>query len=329
MFISSIRLEVSMNSKNFCQRGFTKSRILEKKNVTFILVGENHADPAPVGMISHYIKDFHNLKVAQIRCIERPFDVSFEEHSKRIDDWVKWNQIFLQLDSIKNCAIHDPKLTFPYFQREQCSKLHEIFSHLFPQINEVSKQRGINNLLRYLNLEENALLNKQLTELKIPYQGIERYEKLQAELRNRIQINPEVILEEEEARIEAMTKNIFNRALPQIENTGGILWLSIGAIHSVNLASSLWNHIVDERLDQYSFKIITTACFSRYAYFPVEETLSGIAGSQKYFKNKRLIETSRKMPLNLIKITETAKHCYASPEFDDLIAQVKASHNIE
>ena len=298
----------------------------EKKKISVIFVGENHKDPAPMGLTRQYMRELYTSNIDQIRCTEHPFDLTFEAQAKIINQWVMLNNNLLEIEAINQLAIHN-KCAFPFFN-EQDDKILQIIGNIFPHLEKKLHQSAMRQLYKYLYLQEVSFLNQQHSDLGLPYQGIERAQNECVDLSRKVMINPDILFQYEKIRIEAMTKNIVDKALPKLKNNGGVMWINTGLCHTLNLATSLHHHIVKNLLNhEYSFQMIATICYSSYVQNSIKSNLMDIPRSVAALENEELIALSKKIPVNLIEITEIGKHRYSALKLDPLIQNVIKNHS--
>lgn len=298
----------------------------EKQKITVIFIGENHKDPAPMGLTRQYMRELYDAGIDQMRCAEHPFDLSFEDQTKVINQWVMLNNNLLEYKEISNLAIHN-KCAFASFN-EQDDKIIQILGIIFPHLDKKLHHSAMLQLCKYSYLQEVSLLNQQHSDLKLPYQGIERAKNECLDLSRKVRINPDMLFEYEKVRIEAMTKNIVEKALPKFKNTGGVIWINTGLCHTLNLATSIHHHIAKNLLNhEYSFQMIAAICYSAYVRDAIESNLSDIPRTVAALENEELIELSKKIPVNLIEITEIGKHRYKALKLDPLIQNVIKNHS--
>lgn len=293
-------------------------------NIVMIFMGECHFDPAPLGLTRLQMQKFHKLAIPQILCAEESYTQSFEEKFANDTGCDKLNQKLLTGSNYVQLMRRAPELSFPFYSPESEILIKNLFrhdnEHLSSKAGNVARQ-----LVKYLAFKENVLLNEQVVRLKIPYQGIERsnqeHQKLIQSVNAEHNARSELTLFDSEAsRIAAMVGNIFEKALPRISQTGGIIWISeLGVLHSHNLALSVLNHI--QKLNLYknhSFTLLPLACFSGYTQETTKnEFLNLIPFFFELLQQPNLKTLSNQLPLQVIEdVKETSQHQYSSLNFE-------------
>lgn len=300
-------------------------------NTVIVFVGESHRDPAPIGLTRIYMEKFHSMGIPQIFCSELPSTQSLETKTSYEIINAKNNDFMLKnISELNNVAKKHPDLAFPYFTLNSINDIQKIVSNAFPSSKQSTHVQMSDHLSRYINTLESLLVNQQLIDLGISFQGLERsdqeYKKFVLNCINSNNPN-DTMFSAEEARIQEMTKNIFAHAFPQLEKSGGIIWVNLGAVHSHNLAISVLNYIQENELTKkHSFTLIPTACFSLYAQDNKDSIMEGILEARNHLNQKHLFPLFDKLLLQLVDdIKELGKHKYQSLKFDALMRFVEKS----
>jgi|GEM_PF-6853697 len=299
----------------------------EKLKITVIFMGENHKDLTVPGYTRQCMSEFYKAKIDQMHCPEHPFDLSFEAQAEAINQWMVLNNYLLKIEEIKNLRIQG-ECAFPYFSKEQEQKITDILGEKFPHLKKSLHHSAMMQLCKDNYYKEVSLLNQLHRELSIPYQGIELANDAFLNFSRKVMINPELLFEYEKIRIEAMTKNIVEKALPKLKNNGGVIFVNTGLSHTLNLATSVHHHIAKNLLNhEYSFQMIANICYSAYVKDSIQSNLKDIPRAVAALENEELIALSKKIPVNLIEITEIGKHRYQALKLDPLIQNVIKNHS--
>ncbi len=299
----------------------------EKLRITVIFMGENHKDLTVPGYTRQCMKEFYKAKIDQIHCPEHPYDLSFDDQAQAINQWMILNNYLLKFEEIKNLRIQG-ECAFPYFNKKQEQKITGILAEKFPHIQKSLHQSAMIQLCKNNYYKEVSLLNQMHRELSIPYQGIEMANDVFVDFSRKVMIDPDLVFEYEKIRIDAMTKNIVDKALPKLKNNGGVIFVNTGLCHTLNLAASLHHHIAKNLLNhQYSFQMIANICYSAYVKDCIKSNLNDIPRAVEALKNEELIALSKKIPVNLIEISEIGKHHYQALQLDPLIQNVIKNHS--
>ena len=299
----------------------------EKLKITVIFMGENHKDLTVPGYTRQCMGEFYKAKIDQIHCPEHPFDLSFEGQAQAINQWMMLNKNLLKIEEIKNLRIQG-ECAFPYFDKKQEQKITEILAEKFPHLEKKLHHSAMMQLCKDNYYKEVSLINQMHSELCIPYQGIEIANDAFLDFSRKVRINPDLLFEYEKFRIDAMTKNIVDKALPKLKNNGGVIFVNTGLCHTLNLAASLHHYIAKNLLNhEYSFQMIANICYSAYVKDCIKSNLNDIPRAVAALENEELITLSKKIPVNLIEITEIGKHRYKAPKLDPLIQKVIKNHS--
>lgn len=305
------------------------SSSLCRPKIALLFMGEDHRDPGPTGLMHAYIKAFYKLGIKQIFCPEISHIHTLEQEKKSAHNYAKKSAALLNFKEIKNLLIRTPELSFPYFAANEDEKIKEIFSKIFLGIETEKLALITHQAVTYLHDLECIQLNLQLENLQIPFQGIECDEQEHRELFcNLLQSGNQLaaVHAAEKLRIQQMTKNLFDKAFPQINTTGGVIWINPGAMHTHNLAVSALNHIEENDLnDLYSFKLIPTICQSQYITNDKNAFLSRLEGAKQALNEKKMLPLFEEIPLHIIRdVKEIKAHHFESLAFDKLMSEVKS-----
>jgi hypothetical protein len=300
-----------------------------RPKIVLLFMGEDHRDPGPTGLMHSYIKAFHQLSIKQIFCPEISHIHTKEQEKESAHNYAKKSAVLLDFKEIKGLMTRNPELSFPYFPSNADKEIREIFSKLFLGIGTEELALITNQAVTYLHDLECIQLNQQLENLKIPFQGIERDEEEHRELfSNLLQSGNQLaaVHAAEKLRIQQMTKNLFDKAFPHINASGGIIWVNPGAMHTHNLAVSVLNHIEENDLnDLYSFKLIPTICQSPYITNDKNAFLARLEGAKQALNEKKMLPLFDEIPLHIIRdVKEIKAHHFESLVFDKLMSEVKS-----
>lgn len=280
------------------------------KNITLIFAGENHYDPGPTGMIRDGLQQLHEKAIPQIFCREITHEMTLEMKISAEIEAATEGKTLLKNTKVLQFAKTSNNLAYPYFTHDSTQCIKKLLG------------KAADYVLLNLNIKEQNLLNTQLIKYNIPYQGIERSNKEYMELCHlvAIGIDPEQIyLQHEAARVQAMLENLFNKAVPHLASTGGVVWISIGGAHTHNLAISALHHIKQNKLSEtHSFNVISLVCNSEYA--PNEDFSDAIKQMRKGLQRPDLEELFNKQPYKKIDdIQEQGKHKFTSTKFQEVV----------
>lgn len=293
-------------------------------NVVIVFVGESHRDPAPIGLTRIYMKKFHSMGIPQLFCSELPCTQTIEVKAKYEKTNAQYNHFLLnKISKLNTIAKKHPELAFPYFTFNSREDIKNALTEAFPSMEESTNIQQSDYLTKYISIIESLHLNEQLLELGISFQGIERpdeeYEKWVLNCMA-ADNSDTIIVSAEQMRIQEMTKNIFDSAFPQLEKSGGIIWVELGVIHAHNLAVSVLDHIQKKDLTKkHSFTLIPTGCFSLYSQ-DMKDSLIDAMSDVRSGMDQQLLSLFKKLPFQLVDdIKELGKHKYESLKFDALM----------
>ncbi len=304
------------------------------KNTVFIFVGEAHCDPAPVGLIKQYIKKFHQEGIPQIFCAEHPHNETFEE--TKVNEQEIANEISKYVDFFKYLAKNNPELAFPYFTSED---KHKIEFKLFEAgINVGIEREGCADvavqIVNYIHNLENLQLNQVLSDLQIPFQGIELESSEHDEFYMKLITTPtsdsnNLAISNEKYRIEAMVQKLFEKALPLLKENNGIVWVNCGALHIHNLAVVTLKHIQENLLTiNNSYTLLPITCYSEYGKEQYKDAiiLRQLFQMRASFKQTKYSSLFEKIPYYVVEnVQEEQMHSYQSKKFDELMSYAKGS----
>lgn len=299
------------------------------KNIVFCLLGESHRDPAPSGLMRAYMEKFHSIGIPQIFCAELPCDQTLAQKIKFEKTCDQQNQMMMQIPGIKAIAKKNSALSFPYFDFNMEEQVQRVLQ-LTQIIPNESIPQAASQLTKYVANRENMLLNLQLHQLGIPFIGIERRTEEHANFYQNILVSQqsnELMRSAESIRMEGMLQKIVANVLPKIANSGGVIWISVGAIHTHNLAISILNYIQKNELSrQHSYTLIPIVSFSDYVLDTKKSLLEAVSQYKFNLRQEELLPLFEKLPYHLVDdIKELSQHKFESITFSNLMSYAEES----
>ncbi|MBA2728101.1 MAG: hypothetical protein H0U49_08020 [Parachlamydiaceae bacterium] len=221
------------------------------KNVLFYFIGEPHQNPHTIGLIDTYAMDFHQKGIPQVVCSGSPHTLDL---GKKIATDLNAD---LNLERTEQGPLGDSNLKKIIKEGKLSSeKLESVQEKIAQYRNTKVNDPYINNVTasQLLAKQAHLALGLHLLDKHIPFQGLGASEP------EKFGFDFNIIMRE---RVVEHTKNIFEKALPKISRTGGVIWISLNAIEIPHLVVSVLKHIQTNSLaKEYSFAITPLLCSS-------------------------------------------------------------------
>jgi hypothetical protein len=233
--------------------------------VSVLIVGASHRDPAPVWLLRQAIQKMYTSGIAIVSCAELPCDQTHQRKQALDKLNAEFCSNLMRYKNILQLQQKDERHLKPYFLAEQ---LPAIETCLQPILGNQAKN-VVRYLLNYPAIVESIEYDKCVEKLKIPYQGLEREEKVDQGVDLNIRNIAGFFQSIESTRIEHMTQKICVDALLKTGGKDAIIICSVGSLHAQRLAASVIHYSRTHTLD-CDLQVLPMMVYSNYTDDTVE-----------------------------------------------------------
>jgi len=285
-------------------------------NIVIFLVGEDNKDPAPIYATHKCLEKFHSEGVPLVVCHEGATD-RLENTIQELNASIRSIQR-LQVGFADYVANIFREITvddvvpnpFVLLKKYIKNKLEEGEKKCH---TELLIERIYQNYCCFSNLQCRSTLLRWQKKNDIPLIGIDMAFREEI-LKGKTVPKSKELIQLEMNRVRNMTQEIFEKALPLIKQTGGIIFVNLAAFHVKFLASSILQHISELQLTKsHSFAVIPMDCALDKEYYQ-DLTKKVLAVIQKNQIQYREVQVH---PVDDFK--ELKKGVFYSPKFFQLM----------
>lgn len=299
------------------------------KNTIIFFMGEVHNCPAAPGLLEKSLEELDDMGIPQVVCCEQAHNTSLEEKNALEIKLAEGNQVIISnmfSASSRWALIKDPSLHFPYFTEQICKTTIEVLQHV---MSEGESNKTARLVMNYINNLQNLELNKTLSRLQIPYQGIEtdlevHNERVETIYRSSNELSASLVQSLATRRTLEMRHRLFEKAIPLLKENCGVVWINCGVEHIYDLAVVILKYIEEHSAyGNRSFTVLPIACFSGYAENK-DYLISRIEELKNNLDKGPLAKWSKKVNFHIVDdVVETSKFKFESNKFTELMKFVK------
>ncbi|MBA3537100.1 MAG: hypothetical protein H0T84_10905 [Tatlockia sp.] len=248
-----------------------------EKKIFVLFLGEAHYDPVTEFIARDLLIKFHKQEIPVVYCKEQSsknkvnLDIRIKNLKEHIEEFEKFFNFFSQFFENKK------KLNRPYIALNEEQALKEKIATIIQTSPEdkacVSFYLGI----IYLNTFKEKLKTLEYIKLNnLPYFPIDFHHEDRVSYFMDVSKDVSNLCLEEQSRTNLMIENIWVKALPKLQNTGGVILCNIGATHAQRLATKLYIKAKSHNLlhsDNITIESKAIYCYSDYLMEGQLETL--------------------------------------------------------